>query len=758
MLILLPVGVLAAFGWVSVRQDRILAEHDAAERARAIANALLPKVWNELTVERPAGQARNAFQVDGAGLLIFPPSYSPVPTPHPFTRSSLTLEQRRLWSSLQSFSAGSNDLDPAADRCRQFLDSHPPDDMAASACYAVGLRLLQAKRYGAAAALFALIPERYQSAVGESGIPLGPLARLRLLELAVEESATNPAGMPPEWKSEAFYSNLVFHPTPLTPFLLKIRAGKPKDDPPSSQAWQPVWADHQLSRQLYLAAGEAVGTARPPASPLLSFSTAEGTNPEPSAAANDVWPSARRSAAPSVLQLPRLLWLNRDWLVVRLDDPATNHWFVWHPEAEVGMRISDLVGAERQIPEYFAIGVVAAGRQLTSHAPDTRLWQHGFTYSKSGGRVTKEYSEERATEVLASAAKSEGGLELLKVNVYLTSPSALFERQQTRAFWFGSLIAVSTLAALIGLLASGNSFLKQRELSELKSNFVSSVSHELRAPIASVRLLAESLERGKITDPAKQKEYFGFIVQECRRLSSLIANVLDFSRIEQGRKQYEFEPTNLLALVNQTVALMQPYAAEKGVSLKLETSNIEHPTSNAEGETAGNLAPDAPGLTQPEGTCTLQPATCHLELNVDGKAIQQALVNLIDNAIKHSPNCETVTVGMEARNAKSESRNAQDAEPAHTLNSQPSTLNVFVKDRGPGIPTEEHEKIFERFYRRGSELRRETQGVGIGLSIVKHIVEAHGGRVRVESAVGQGSRFTIELPFNHRDTETQRLR
>jgi signal transduction histidine kinase len=81
-----------------------------------------------------------------------------------------------------------------------------------------------------------------------------------------------------------------------------------------------------------------------------------------------------------------------------------------------------------------------------------------------------------------------------------------------------------------------------------------------------------------------------------------------------------------------------------------------------------------------------------------------------------------------------------------------------VKDHGPGIPAEEHEKIFERFYRRGSELRRETQGVGIGLSIVKHIVEAHGGRVRVESAVGHGSRFTIELPFNHRDTETQRLK
>jgi len=248
---------------------------------------------------------------------------------------------------------------------------------------------------------------------------------------------------------------------------------------------------------------------------------------------------------------------------------------------------------------------------------------------------------------------------------------------------------------LAGLALARRAFFQQLRLNEMKSNFVSSVSHELRAPIASVRLMAENLERGKIPEARRQGEYFHFIVQECRHLSSLIENVLDFSRIEQGRKEYEFEPSDVIALARTTVKLLEPYAAEKGV--KLETSGLE-------------------------------PGAANIELNVDGRALQQALVNLIDNAIKHSPKGEAVTVGMERRDG-----------PA-------KAVHLYVADHGPGIAKEEHEKIFERFYRCGSELRRQTQGVGIGLSVVRHVVAAHGGRVLLQSELGHGSRFTIELP------------
>jgi len=276
--------------------------------------------------------------------------------------------------------------------------------------------------------------------------------------------------------------------------------------------------------------------------------------------------------------------------------------------------------------------------------------------------------------------------------IALSHPDLLytpFFRRQAVLEW---LVFSAAAAAMFGLWRLWRSYQAQTRLNEMKSNLVSSVSHELRAPIAAVRLMAESLENGRVAEDGKRQDYYHLIVRECRRLSALVENVLDFSRIDQGRKQYRFEPLDPLALVRHTVMLMEPCAAERQVRL---------------------------ALADPPPDCrNLQPSW-------DSQAIEQSLVNLLDNAIKHSPAGAEVRVEMETSNG---------------------AVCYWVADHGPGIPAAEQQRIFDLFYRHGSELRRETPGVGIGLSIVKHVAEAHGGRVLVESTVGQGSRFGLELP------------
>ncbi|HTI99759.1 MAG TPA: HAMP domain-containing sensor histidine kinase [Dongiaceae bacterium] len=335
------------------------------------------------------------------------------------------------------------------------------------------------------------------------------------------------------------------------------------------------------------------------------------------------------------------------------------------------------------VPDYAGVGLDFASR--------TWVWQRNQFVP---GSVTAEAPVLGRAEAQLTALSDANAAYPLRAQVLLTSREQLYARQRQRTLLVGALILAASGAALAGLFATHRAFRRQQELNRLQSNFVSSVSHELRAPIAAVRLMAENLEGGKIPERPQQQEYFGFIVQECRRLSSLIENVLDFSRIEQGRKQYEFEPADLAGLVQTTVQLLRPYAAEKGVVLEIAPASL-----------------------------------ARLEWKVDARAIQQALVNLLDNAIKHSAPQQTVTVTLEC-----------------LTTATPTRVRLIVADQGPGIPAAEQEKIFERFYRRGSELRRETQGVGIGLSLVRHIAQAHGGHAGVESEVGQGSRFWLELP------------
>ena len=274
----------------------------------------------------------------------------------------------------------------------------------------------------------------------------------------------------------------------------------------------------------------------------------------------------------------------------------------------------------------------------------------------------------------------------------LHGPGTTPEQWARANFAFNVALSVVLAAVLVGgiVLALGAADRAVR-LSEMKSDFVSNVSHELRTPLASIRVFAELLRLGRVPSADKVQEYGEYIEAESRRLSRLIDNILDFSRIESGRKEYQFVPADLREVVAATVRTFDAHLRHSGFRVALE------------------------GLDQPLP-----------KVSIDADAIGQALHNLLDNAVKYSGDAKEIAVRL-----------GRDGD----------FLVLSVQDRGIGIPRGEQEKIFDRFHRVGTALVHEVKGSGLGLSIVRHIVQVHGGRVSVESGSGAGSTFTIRLPI-----------
>lgn len=250
------------------------------------------------------------------------------------------------------------------------------------------------------------------------------------------------------------------------------------------------------------------------------------------------------------------------------------------------------------------------------------------------------------------------------------------------------LMAVAVMGGIILALRTAS---REMKLSQMKTDFVSNVSHELRTPLSSIRVFGEFLKLDRVREEEKIREYGEYIETESRRLTQLINNILDFSKIESDRKSYHFERANLEEVIAATLKTFDAQLKQHNISIRFER-------------------PPAP----------LPPAL------IDTDAVAQAFMNLLDNAVKYSGSAKEIEV---------------------QINRRDNFATISVTDHGIGIPREEHNKIFEKFYRVSTGLVHDVKGSGLGLSLVKHIAKAHGGRVLVESAPGRGSCFTLYLPI-----------
>jgi len=251
-------------------------------------------------------------------------------------------------------------------------------------------------------------------------------------------------------------------------------------------------------------------------------------------------------------------------------------------------------------------------------------------------------------------------------------------------------LAMMGVMMLVGGYFTTRAVSRELAVSRLQSDFVSAVSHEFRTPLTSMLHLTDSLDRGIVSDEDRRRQYYAALAHETARLHRLVESLLNFGRMESGAFEYRFEPADLIALAGEVVDEFRKEFASSGHRFEFYAD------------------PDLPSL------------------RVDREALSRALWNLLDNAVKYSPGRPAIWVDL-AREGK--------------------YLAIRVRDQGPGIPVEEQKEIFNKFVRGAAARASNVKGTGVGLAIVRHTVRAHGGEVRVESRPGEGSTFTILLPW-----------
>jgi signal transduction histidine kinase len=323
-------------------------------------------------------------------------------------------------------------------------------------------------------------------------------------------------------------------------------------------------------------------------------------------------------------------------------------------------------------PQTFA-SAHASGFDIALLGPGTQVW--------FGSRGAAE-------PTLVAIRVTEDGRVPWRVRVTPRDPAA-FSADVTRR----QTVYRVMLVMIVALLGFGSYFTtrvvkRELEVAKLQSDFVSTVSHEFRSPLTAIRQLGELLARGRVPTEGRRQEYYERITGEADRLARLVENILEFSQMEDGRRPYHFERLDTVRWLRSVVDETRALGVKRAVDVVA-------------------TVPDS-----------LPP------LRADQAALSSAVHNLIDNAVKYSPDRDIVWLDAEARDGK---------------------VSIRVRDEGVGVSDADRRRIFEKFYRADAEITRQVKGAGLGLSLVQHIVQAHGGTVECESRVGHGTTFTIRL-------------
>jgi signal transduction histidine kinase len=328
-----------------------------------------------------------------------------------------------------------------------------------------------------------------------------------------------------------------------------------------------------------------------------------------------------------------------------------------------------------------------------------------------------------------------------EVAAYLVNPAQLTRAANTSRLTLGLLIAVLVLAIGVGSWLIVRSLNSELKLARQKTDFVGNVSHELKTPLTSIRMFSELLAEGRVADPAKQHSYLNIITAEAARLTRIINNVLDFSRMERGEKKYNFQPCDLVEVVRAAAQTFRPHLEAGGFKFD----------------------------------CTVPDAA--VSVRGDADALSQIIVNLLSNAEKYS-NGPASTPSPRPSGERAGARGTESGfltptssfvskgeEEKHFNNRKEITLQlarresplphaeVKVLDRGSGVPRGSEEKVFEKFYRAHDSLSSGVQGSGLGLTVARQIARAHGGDVVYEPRVGGGSCFILRLPLKPIETQ-----